>query len=119
MIRAIALALALAVLAWQVANAARGRFVHRYLFADLVASLVLIAGAVCRSQRCASVVMLVGFSALSAVFFAATSGGLLVDGYRTTGTALTTLGLVPSLTCAAVLARGLCRTDPKEPPTRG
>lgn len=111
MTRATAILLSAAVLAWQAWNAAQGRFVHRYLAADVVASLILLIGSFWPRGRTADVILLAGYSAFSAIFFSATTGGLLVDGYNRTGTLLTSVGLVPCLAGAVVLAARLRRPD--------
>lgn len=107
-LRATALGLAMIVFAWQGWNAVQGHFVHRFLVADIVASLVLVTGGVWHQRRVSAVLMLVGFSALGAIFLTATTAGLLVDGYRATGTALTTIGLVPCATGVVLLGRRIC-----------
>ena len=106
--RITAASLGLAVLAWQVVNARRGRFVHPFLVADLVLGLFLVAAAVLPGRRGPALAMLAGFAALAGVFLSATTGRLLLGGYDT-GTALTTLGLVPCLAGALGLARWLLR----------
>jgi hypothetical protein len=103
--------LGLAVLAWQVQNARRGRFVHPFLVADLVLGLFLVASAAWPGRRGPALAMLAGFAALGGVFLAATTGRLLLGGYST-GTALTSLGLVPCLAGALGLALWLLRPRP-------
>lgn len=105
--RLIALALGGAVLAWQGWNAHNGRFVHRFLVADLVVSLVLIVGSAWPGRRAAAVLLFWGYAALVGVFLSATTAGLLIDGYQRAGTILTTLGLIPCLACSIGLGRWL------------
>ena len=62
-------------------------------------------------DRGPAVAMLAGFAAPAGVFLAATTGGLLVDGFDP-GRALTTLGLVPCLAGRVVLSRWLVDPEP-------
>jgi len=105
--RIVAALLGVAVLAWQVGNAARGRFVHPFLIPDLAIAPGLIVAAAWPADRPAALGMLAGFSAMAGVFLAATTGRLLVGGRFDLGTALTTAGLVPCAACAVGLGRWL------------
>lgn len=103
-----AAALGVALLAWQVVNAARGRFVHAFLVPDLVLGVGLLGSALIRRDRPAAAALLAMFAATLGVFLSATSARLLLGGYDL-GTALTSLGLVPCLAACVVLGRWLAR----------
>ncbi len=98
------------VLAWQIGNALRGRFVHEFLVADLVLAPILLLGSFVRSDRRAGATMLAGFAALGGVFLCATTMRLLRGGYDL-GTALTTLGLIPCLAWSLWLGKWLALED--------
>ena len=105
--RIVAALLGLAVLAWQVVNAARGRFVHAFLIPDLVIAPALIIASAWPNERRAALGMLAGYSAMAGVFLAATTGRLIVEDSYDLGTTLTTAGLLPCVICAVGLARWL------------
>jgi hypothetical protein len=99
----------LAVLGWQVVNAAHGRWLHPFLIADLVVGGFLIGAAFWPGRRGSMLAMLAGFSALAGVFLSATTSRLLLGGYDL-GTALTSLGLIPCLVYAIGLGIILARS---------
>lgn len=111
-IRLLALGLGASVLAWQGGNALQGRFLHPFLVSDIAMSLVLVVGGLWPGERGAAAVMLGGFAALGGIFLSATTGRLLLGGYRDPGTVLTTLGIVPCLAAAVALGRRLARPGP-------
>lgn len=98
--------LGLVVLVWQVGNAARGRFVHEFLIADLVLAPVLIAASALRPDRRAAAAMFGGFAALGGVFLSASTMRLLGGGYDL-GTGMATLGLFVCLGWSVALGNRL------------
>ena len=107
--RGVSIAVGLAVLGWQAVNAYHGKFVHRFLIADLAIVAVLVLGASWRAERPAAVVMLAGLSAMVGVFLSATTGRMILSEAGGTGTNLTTAGLVPCLGVAIGLGHWLVR----------
>ena len=105
-VRLLAATMGAAILAWQVGNAFGGKFIHRFLVADLIAAGGLVGACCVRDRRVAAVGMLVGFAGLGGVLLAASTGALLVDGFDL-GRAMAALGVVPCAVGAASLARRL------------
>ena len=114
--RTTAAALGLAVLAWQVGNAARGRFVHPFLVADLILGVGLIVASAWPGRRGPALAIFAGFAALGGVFLAASTGRALLGGFDV-GTGLAGLGIVPCLVGAIGLGRWLMQSE-AGPPTR-
>lgn len=106
--RAGATVLGLILLAWQVVNASRGRFVHPFLIADLMVAVLLLISSSLPNDRTGSAVMLAAFSATAGVFLAATTAAILRDGYSL-GRVMTGVGLVPCVIFAVALGKSLGR----------
>ncbi len=106
--RIVAYALGLAVLGWQAWNAARGRFLHPFLIADIGVGIGLIVAASWPGQRGPAVALLAGFAALGGIFLAASTGRLLLGGLDA-GTVLAGFGILPCLVEAIALGRWLSR----------
>ena len=94
--RITAATLAAAVLAWQLGNAAAGRFVHPSLVADLVIAAWLLAASVWPGRRAAAVALTSGFGAMLGVLLAAVTGRMLT-GHFDAGTVAAAVGLAPSV----------------------
>jgi hypothetical protein len=69
--RKLGLALAAAVLLYQLVNLAQGRFWHPYLVPDVALSLLLVDAATTRPDRRAAPYLLAAFAAFAGVFLAA------------------------------------------------
>jgi hypothetical protein len=106
--RASACGLAGILLAWQGWNAARGRFFHRFVWADVAASALLIASATRAGDRASASWMLGAFAATGGVFLAATTDALAGGGYDL-GRGATTLGLAACVAWAWRLGARLAR----------
>ena len=107
--RAFAVGLGAIILCWQAGNAARGKFVHPFLAADLVVAAILLVGGTIRHERASVATMFVAFLATASVFLAATASALLRDGYSL-GRVMTALGIVPCLLCVRFLGYRLTKS---------
>ncbi|MEW4570829.1 hypothetical protein AB1L88_23430 [Tautonia sp. JC769] len=100
--------LALVVLAWQVGNAAAGRFVHPFLVADLIVSAWLLLAASWPNPRPASLALLPGFGAMLGVFLSAVTARLLA-GHLDPGTLAAAVGILPCLSGMVLAGRSASR----------
>jgi len=99
----------IAVVFWQLGNAAVGRFVHPFLVSDLIVSAWLLVASVWPGNHGAAVGVLGGLGAMFGVFLSAVTGRMLVGAFDL-GTAAAAVGLVPSLV-GMVCAAGALRAD--------
>lgn len=93
-------------LLYQVLEVSSGNLTNRFLVADIILGVGLIAAAVVPARLAASLAMLAGYSYAAGVFVSATTGGLLQAEYDL-GAASTTVGLVPCVVFIVLLGRWL------------